>query len=174
MSRFKLLVILIVACLWIAGFLVIQFDVVGVFLLALLFDVLPGNEIMDSTLIGGVPACLVLVGCFRRNWRVPAIVLALVLALAPLNLALWSFREESRTSRQEGLRAGLEKLREQRALPHSLADAKTFSGLAKGPFGIDPIFCKVDGEHFEISSYGVPIGPWEIYESKTGEWRYEE
>jgi hypothetical protein len=41
-------------------------------------------------------------------------------------------------------------------------------------FGIDRIEYELNGNDYKIRSYGVLLGPFELYSSQRAEWYYEE
>ena len=64
-------------------------------------------------------------------------------------------------------------LSEMEQIPPTL-DSPELSRLQCGPLGLDRISYEKERNHFVLSAYGVPIGPFSIYSSETSEWTYSE
>jgi hypothetical protein len=170
----KLIAITAATIVWIFTFLIFQFTFPGILFVALVFELIPGNDLIGVMLLGLVSISLFIATYFMHRMFILGLILCLFLGLLPFNGSLWFFRDHLRSERMVKIQQTLEILRLKNQLPSALSDTPSLKNLSAGLFGIDRIFYEVNGNNYIIRSYSVPLGPRELYSSERAEWYYEE
>ena len=94
------------------------------------------------------------------------VCLALFVMFVPINFMTWSFRNADQKKRMDRI---IESISEMPHPPKSLRSAGVLA-FEYGVFGLDEIKYVKYGDYYEITSYGIPVGPFSTYSSKTKEW----
>jgi hypothetical protein len=159
---------------WILALLFLQFTFPGFVFQAIIYAIIPGNDLVSIIVLAVLCISILVTFLLLRRKVVIGIIAFFFVGLIPLNGSLWFLRDNLRNERMVNAQSILEKLRSENKLPMSLSETPNLQKLQAGPFGVDRIWYKKDGNNFIIRSYSVPVGPFELYSSNRAEWYFEE
>jgi len=164
----------LMAFLWLAAFYASQFTAHGIIAHSLVFELIPGNDVIAIVLLGIISFAFLAFAIAMNRGIVIGLIVFLFVGLLPLNGSLWFARDYSRNERMKELKRGLDELQAKERLPATLDDTPFLRKYSAGFFGIDQIDYRAEGKNYTIQSYCVPAGPFELYSSERTEWYYEE
>ena len=159
---------------WILALLFLQFTFPGFVFQAIIYAIIPGNDLVSIIVLAVLCISILVTFLLLRRKIVIGIIAFSFVGLIPINGSLWFLRDNLRNERMVNVQSILEKLRSENKLPMSLLETPNLKKLQAGPFGIDHIWYKKEGNNYIIRSYCVPVGPFELYSSNRAEWYSEE